>query len=145
MFAERRRASKARREQAAIAYEHRWEFRAFGVTAYVLGFIPILSWILNFTTSVGAALWAVEMERSGQFRLLVSDRSERAWMRFTREPISCMSTIERCVPRHVGDQAMTGGMQAGPSFFTERASDPNSRPDTVSHVVHNCIGHSGHL
>ena len=61
---------KSPEEQAAIAYEHRWEFRSFGITAYVLGFIPILSWILNFTTSAGAGLWAAEMERTGQFRLL---------------------------------------------------------------------------
>ncbi len=61
---------KSPEERAAIAYEHRWEFRSFGITAYVLGFIPILSWILNFSTSVGAALWAADMERRGQLRLL---------------------------------------------------------------------------
>ena len=62
---------KTAEERAAIAYEHRWDFRAFGLTAYVLGFIPLLSWILNFATSVGAALWAADMERSGQFTRLL--------------------------------------------------------------------------
>ncbi|CAL8472117.1 g11659 [Coccomyxa elongata] len=53
-------------EQAAVAYENRWSFRAFGAVAYGLGFVPILSWILNFTTSIGAALWAADMERGNK-------------------------------------------------------------------------------
>jgi hypothetical protein len=50
-------------EQAALAYEHRWSFRSFGAVAYGLGFVPLLSWILNFVTTVGAALWAADIER----------------------------------------------------------------------------------
>lgn len=55
-------------EQAAVAYENRWSFRAFGAVAYGLGFVPILSWILNFTTSIGAALWAADMERGNKLQ-----------------------------------------------------------------------------
>ena len=56
-------------EQAAIAYENRWSFRSFGAVAYGLGFVPILSWILNFTTAIGAALWAADMERGNKLQL----------------------------------------------------------------------------
>lgn len=51
------------REEAAIAYEHRWGFRSFGAVAYGLGFVPVLSWLLNFVTTIGAALWAADIER----------------------------------------------------------------------------------
>ncbi len=56
-------------EQAAIAYENRWSFRSFGMVAFGLGFVPILSWILNFTTIIGAALWAADIERGNKLRL----------------------------------------------------------------------------
>jgi len=57
-------------EQAAVAYEHRWEFRSFGGVSYALGCVPILSWLLEFSSSVGAALWAADMEKSERIRLL---------------------------------------------------------------------------
>lgn len=57
-------------EQAAVAYEHRWEFRSFGGVSYALGCVPVLSWLLEFSSSVGAALWAADMEKSGRIRLL---------------------------------------------------------------------------
>ncbi|CAK0787852.1 hypothetical protein CVIRNUC_011074 [Coccomyxa viridis] len=57
-------------EQAAIAYEHRWEFRSFGGVSYALGCVPILSWLLEFSSTVGAAMWAADMEKSGKIRLL---------------------------------------------------------------------------
>ncbi len=55
------------REQAALAYEHRWAFRSFGAVAYGLGFVPLISWLLNFVTTIGAALWAADIERSQRF------------------------------------------------------------------------------
>ena len=44
--------------------------RSFGGVSYALGCVPVLSWLLEFSSSVGAALWAADMEKSGRIRLL---------------------------------------------------------------------------
>ena len=38
-------------------------FRSFGTASMVMSLIPLASIVFTFTTTVGAALWAVEMER----------------------------------------------------------------------------------
>lgn len=49
----------------ACVFERRlaWECRAFGAVAVALGLLPLLSWLLNFLTTAGAALWAADLER----------------------------------------------------------------------------------
>ena len=48
----------------------KWLRREFGGVSYALGCVPVLSWLLEFSSSVGAALWAADMEKSGHIRLL---------------------------------------------------------------------------
>ena len=45
-------------------------YRSFGGVSYALGCVPILSWLLEFSSTVGAAMWAADMEKSGKIRLL---------------------------------------------------------------------------
>lgn len=42
-----------------------WECRSFGAVAAALGCVPVLSWLLAFATTAGAALWAADLERFG--------------------------------------------------------------------------------
>jgi hypothetical protein len=35
----------------------------FGGVAFGLGLVPLLSWVLGFTNSVGAAIFAADLER----------------------------------------------------------------------------------
>eukprot|EP00884_Botryococcus_braunii_P022360 jgi/Botrbrau1/8808/Bobra.0330s0038.1 len=53
----------------AVGLVQRWRLRRFGMCAYVLSAIPILSWLFAFTNYVGAALWAADFER-GDFWLV---------------------------------------------------------------------------
>lgn len=57
-------------ETEAVAYAHRNDFRQFGVVAYALGCVPVLSWVFEFTTYVGAGLWAAEMEKDSNYKLV---------------------------------------------------------------------------
>lgn len=41
------------------------EFIRFGVAAFVLEMIPFVSFALSFTNTVGAALWAADLEKQG--------------------------------------------------------------------------------
>ena len=49
-----------------------WECRSFGAVAAALGCVPLLSWLLAFATTAGAALWAADLEQfEGGSRVLV--------------------------------------------------------------------------
>lgn len=48
--------------------EHAWEYRGFGMMAAALNYIPILSWALGLTNSVGAALFAARLEERNSKR-----------------------------------------------------------------------------
>jgi hypothetical protein len=62
-------ATGPQRDAAAIV--HRWKLRQFGIAVYILGFVPLLSWIFGFTNSVAAALWAADIERGAtSFKLV---------------------------------------------------------------------------
>ena len=52
-----------------MADAHKVLFWQFGIVAYVLGLLPVLSWLGTQLTVVGGALWAAEMERS-KFQLV---------------------------------------------------------------------------
>ncbi len=53
----------------AVSHLHANQFRSFGAVTFALGCLPILSWLTNFTNTVGAALWAADMEKS-RFKLV---------------------------------------------------------------------------
>ena len=38
---------------------------SFGGVSYALGCVPVLSWLLEFSSSVGAALWAAALTNLG--------------------------------------------------------------------------------
>ncbi|KAA1477990.1 hypothetical protein DENSPDRAFT_845180 [Dentipellis sp. KUC8613] len=52
------------RQQIAIfVVEHKWEYRAFGFTAALLEYIPILGLLFSVSNRVGAAMWAHDLEK----------------------------------------------------------------------------------
>lgn len=48
----------------ALQDKYCWEYRGFGVVAASLIYVPVLSWALTLTNSVGAALLAARLERN---------------------------------------------------------------------------------
>lgn len=50
----------------ALQQKHLWEYRGFGIVASMLSYVPILSWVLNLTNSVGAGLFAAKLEQCGK-------------------------------------------------------------------------------
>lgn len=54
---------KTREQLEAVAQCVDLGYRSFGMTATLLNVIPILNWSLALTNSVGAAIWAADIER----------------------------------------------------------------------------------
>ena len=46
---------------------HQREFRMFGAVVFALNLIPVANWLFVFTNTVGAALYAADIERNGTF------------------------------------------------------------------------------
>lgn len=69
----RMRGLKTYAEQQAVAENHKLAYTQFGVVAAMLTSIPIASWAFVFSNTVGAALWAADLEK-------------RNWQVFTTEP-----------------------------------------------------------
>ncbi|WWD22116.1 hypothetical protein CI109_106605 [Kwoniella shandongensis] len=53
-------------KRQAVIQKRRGAYTAFGTVAMALNLIPVVSVFLTFTTSVGAALWAAELEGKGK-------------------------------------------------------------------------------
>jgi hypothetical protein len=51
--------------QKAIASSRTSEYMTFGAVAMVFNLVPVVNYVLNFGNAAGAALWAVDMEESG--------------------------------------------------------------------------------
>ena len=68
----RMRGVKSFAEQQAVADTHRLAYTQFGVVAAMLTSVPIASWAFVFSNTVGAALWAADLEK-------------RNWQIFTEE------------------------------------------------------------
>ncbi|KAI0701499.1 hypothetical protein BC835DRAFT_1303670 [Cytidiella melzeri] len=49
-------------QQKEFTRQHRPEYDIFGASAFALSFIPIVGVVLAFTSTVGAAQWAADME-----------------------------------------------------------------------------------
>ena len=46
---------------------HQREFRMFGAVVFALNLVPVANWLFVFTNTVGAALYAADIERNGTF------------------------------------------------------------------------------
>ncbi|WRT64949.1 uncharacterized protein IL334_001890 [Kwoniella shivajii] len=67
---------KAKKQE--LIKKRRGAYTAFGTTAMVLNLIPALSILFTFTTSVGAALWASDLESKGRTAPDVKDAGKGA-------------------------------------------------------------------
>ena len=54
----------SKRQKEIHIEEHRGGYTAFGVIAFVLEMIPFANLVFAFTNTVGAALWAADLERN---------------------------------------------------------------------------------
>ena len=59
----RMRGIKSYQEQQAVADTHKLAYRQFGIAAAFLSAVPVASWAFAFSNTVGAALWAADMEK----------------------------------------------------------------------------------
>lgn len=57
------RGIKSYQEQQAVADTHKLAYRQFGIAAALLSAVPVASWAFAFSNTVGAALWAADMEK----------------------------------------------------------------------------------
>lgn len=60
------RGLKSSSERQAIADSHKLAYRQFGIAAALLSSIPIASWGFAFSNTVGAALWAADLEKRNE-------------------------------------------------------------------------------
>jgi hypothetical protein len=49
--------------------QHAWAVRQFGTAAAALEIVPLASWLAAFGNTVGAALWAADLERGGGLKV----------------------------------------------------------------------------
>ncbi len=59
----RMRGLKSYAEQQAVAGTHKLAYTQFGIVAAFLTSVPIASWVFVFSNTVGAALWAADLEK----------------------------------------------------------------------------------
>ena len=62
----RMRGLKSYAEQQAVADTHKLAYTQFGVVAALMTSVPIASWAFVFSNTVGAALWAADLEKRGE-------------------------------------------------------------------------------
>ena len=62
-------------EQDALVAKHKLMFYQFGWAALILSCIPIIGSFFAFTNTVGAALWAIDLEKE-HFNLMSDDRKK---------------------------------------------------------------------
>ena len=58
--------SGAERDSDTVVARRRGAYAAFGVMAAALQLVPVISMAFECTSTVGAALWAAELERLGE-------------------------------------------------------------------------------
>ncbi|KAL0039966.1 hypothetical protein WJX79_000557 [Trebouxia sp. C0005] len=59
----RMRGIKSYDQQMAVADSHKLAYRQFGIAAALLSAVPVASWAFAFSNTVGAALWAADLEK----------------------------------------------------------------------------------
>lgn len=52
-------------DREAVYQANRTQFRMFGAVVFALNLLPVVNWLFLFTNTVGAALWAADMEKQG--------------------------------------------------------------------------------
>ena len=57
------RGLKSYEQQMAVADSHKLAYRQFGIAAALLSAVPVASWGFAFSNTVGAALWAADLEK----------------------------------------------------------------------------------
>lgn len=62
-------------EQDALVVKHKLMFYQFGWAALILSCIPVVGAFFAFTNTVGAALWAIDLEKQ-HFDLMSDDRKK---------------------------------------------------------------------
>ena len=62
----RMRGLKSYAEHQAVADTHKLAYTQFGVVAAFLTSVPIASWAFVFSNTIGAALWAADLEKQDQ-------------------------------------------------------------------------------
>ena len=62
-------------EQDALVEKHKFMFYQFGWAALIFSCIPIFGTFFAFSNTVGAALWAIDLEKQ-QFNLMSDDRKK---------------------------------------------------------------------
>jgi hypothetical protein len=50
--------------QGIVAAQRGAEYRAFGFVAAMMGYVPVLNFFTALSNSVGAALWAAQLEKT---------------------------------------------------------------------------------
>lgn len=60
------RGVTASSDRQAIADSHKLAYRQFGIAAALFSSIPIASWGFQFSNTVGAALWAADLEKRNE-------------------------------------------------------------------------------
>jgi len=67
-----------KRQREVFVEEHRGGYTAFGVTAFLLEMIPFANLIFAFTNTVGAALWAADLEKTATTAPRLREQAMRA-------------------------------------------------------------------
>ena len=52
-------------DREAVYQANKTQFRMFGAVVFALNMLPVANWLFLFTNTVGAALWAADMEKQG--------------------------------------------------------------------------------
>jgi hypothetical protein len=67
-----------KRQRELHIEEHRGGYTAFGVSAFLLEMIPFANLLFAFTNTVGAALWAADIEKNASTSSNVRDMAKKA-------------------------------------------------------------------
>ena len=91
-------------EREAWYQLHKQEFRIFGAVVFAMNAVPIVNFLFRFTNTVGAALWAADIEKSKTF---ISGKPQRR----DASPLkSLTSTINQV--QSLGSSPMTRSQKA---------------------------------
>ena len=92
-------------DREAIYQANKNNFRMFGAVVLALNLLPVANWLFLFTNTVGAALWAADMEKQGL--LVAKDSKERS----SERVISALSdTVKQA--QSFGNSPMTRSQRA---------------------------------
>lgn len=88
---------------------HKREFRVFGAVVFALNLIPVANWLFLFTNTVGAALYAADIEKNGTFIKAKAHHDE------VRSLAALSSTIQQV--KSLGHSPMTRSQKAAHKLY----------------------------